>query len=63
MTTSPPRRNHHPSPPSQAKKEYGKLLDTFIEYSLKEQGTHVSEVANAMAEIMAAGRPCSSYKV
>ena len=30
---------------SQARDEYGPLLDRFIEYSLNEKGTHLSEVA------------------
>jgi len=49
--------------PPQAKAEYGGLLETFIEYSLAQPGTHVSEVAKRMLEIMTVGRPWSSYKV
>ena len=43
-------------------RRYGAMLDTFIQYSHNEPGTHVSKVAEAMVEIMAAGRPQSSYK-
>lgn len=49
--------------PPRAKEEYGEMLDTFINYSHNEPGTHVSKVAEAMVEIMGAGRPQSSYKV
>ena len=49
--------------PPQAKDEYGQMLDDFIAYSLKQDGTHVSEVAKTMLEIMTVGRPWSSYKV
>jgi len=48
---------------NQAQEEYGELLDTFIEYSAKEPGTHVSEVAKTMAVIMEAHRPLATYKV
>ena len=47
----------------EAKAEYGALLDKFVAYSHKEQGTHVSVVADTMLAIMKAGRPQSSYKV
>ena len=43
--------------------EYGELLDTFIQYSANEPGTHVSEVARTMVAIMGAHRPNATYKV
>ena len=46
-----------------AKEEFGTLLQTFIEYSANEPGTHVSEVAKTMGQIMAAHRPNATYKV
>ena len=46
-----------------AEDEYGDMLQTFIEYSHNEPGTHVSEVAKTMAQIMAAHRPNATYKV
>ena len=46
-----------------AEDEYGAMLQTFIEFSGKEEGTHVSEVAKTMAQIMAAHRPNAMYKV
>ena len=48
---------------SQARDEYGPLLDRFIEYSLNEKGTHVSEVAKRIRLALAAGRPLHGYKV
>ena len=48
---------------SQARDEYGPLLDRFIEYSLNEKGTHVSEVAKRIRIALAAGRPLHGYKV
>mmetsp|Transcript_22897 Transcript_22897/g.68736 ORF Transcript_22897/g.68736 Transcript_22897/m.68736 type:complete len:424 (-) Transcript_22897:69-1340(-) len=47
----------------QARDEYGPLLDRFIEYSLAEKGTHVSEVARRIKLALAAGRPLHGYKV
>ena len=47
---------------SQARDEYGPL-DRFIEYSLNEKGTHVSEVAKRIRIALAAGRPLHVYKV
>jgi len=48
---------------TQARDEYGPLLDHFIEYSLAEKGTHVSEVAKRIKLALAAGRPLHGYKV
>lgn len=42
---------------------YGELLDTFIKFSANEPGTHVSQVAQTMGDIMAAHRPMACYKV
>jgi len=46
-----------------AQDQYGDLLNTFIQYSANEPGTHVSEVAKTMKTIMSAHRPYATYKV
>lgn len=48
---------------NQAEEEYGELLNTFIEYSANEKGTHVSKVADTVQQIMEAHRPNACYKV
>lgn len=48
---------------NQAEEEYGDLLNTFIEYSANEKGTHVSKVAEVMGQIMSEHRPNACYKV
>jgi NAD(P)-dependent dehydrogenase (short-subunit alcohol dehydrogenase family) len=48
---------------SKARDEYGKLLETFIEYSAKQPGTHVSEVAKVMQIALTDHRPYESYRV
>jgi short-subunit dehydrogenase len=48
---------------SKARDEYGTLLETFIEYSAKQPGTHVSEVAKVMQVALTDHRPYESYRV
>ena len=47
---------------SQARDEYGPLLDRFIEYSLNEKGTHVSHVAKRIRIALSAGRPLHAVR-
>lgn len=46
-----------------AKERYGDFMDTFVEYSANQPGTHVSAVATTMEQAMRDHRPLSSFKV
>lgn len=48
---------------TQAKDEFGPMMDHFIHYSALQPGTHVSEICKAAEHALQAPVPRSSYKV
>merc|ERR1711957_908936 len=48
---------------TQAKDEYGNMLDHFTKYSAVTPGTHVSKIVDATEHALLSNIPRSSYKV
>jgi len=49
--------------PAQAKEEYSKFVDAFIDFGMSQPGTHVSEVAFTIEKALTVGEPSLRYCV